>query len=157
MCTKDVSLRSFERADLDFILALEADTDVGPYIRPWTRAQHVAAQSDSQLSYLIARDAERRVGFVILRHSAKEPNTVEFVRLAIAARRRGYGRSTVAAVVKFARDTLRLNSVWLEVFPQNAPALRLYASQGFDKVGQQRTDNGFGGLPGQVIRMSRKL
>ena len=51
-------------------------------------------------------------------------------------RRRGLARSLLAAAMTQARDLGALVA-WLEVRPSNAPALNLYHSLGFQKVGRR--------------------
>lgn len=153
-----VSLKPVTRAGIPFLKSVEDDPDVEPYIRPWTPQAHEAALTDKHLHCFIAQaeHIERDIGFVILRSNPTAAHTIEFVRLAIAERGAGYGRAAIRAVLEFASHK-KLSSVWLEVFPNNERALAVYNKEGFVEVSRSHTEAGFGGEPGEVIRMETTI
>ena len=75
-------------------------------------------------------------GFVLARAAGGE---AEILTLAIApaARRQGLGRALVKAAAGKAAD-LGARAMFLEVGKDNQPALALYSSLGFDKVGSRK-------------------
>lgn len=152
-----VELRPVRPDDLTFILELEADPGIAPFIRPWPAAHHIKAQSNPNLTYLIACHDAEKVGFVILRTQDDHPDKVEFVRLAIGRRGIGLGKGTVHTVKRHVKDAMSAQTIWLEVFPQNPRAMGLYTALGFVQIDVRDTDLGFDGKPGQVIRMQLAL
>jgi ribosomal protein S18 acetylase RimI-like enzyme len=145
-------------SDIDFLKRVEDEKDVGPFIRPWTRAEHKSGLADTRLTYFVSIDeaSQSKVGFLIFRSNPSAPETIEFVRLAMARRGQGYGRATIRAVIAYAKAKA-LTSIWLEVFPNNERARAAYEKEGFAEVSRSRTERGFGGEPGEVIRMERPL
>jgi [ribosomal protein S5]-alanine N-acetyltransferase len=60
---------------------------------------------------------------------------------AAEARGKGYGTAATAMVVRYAFNTLNLNRVWLHVYEDNKPGIRVYEKVGFRKEGVLRQDN----------------
>ena len=137
----NVSLRPSAERDLDFVLAAEADADVRPWILPWSRAGHRATLDAEGMAHLIAVDEDRGrpVGFVILAGLEDETHhCIEFRRLVVTERGRGYGRATITTVCDLAFDSLGAHRLWLDVKQGNSRARHLYASVGFVQEGLLR-------------------
>ena len=54
------------------------------------------------------------------------------------SRGKGIAKNTLIIILDFAFEELKLNRVWLNVFPENKKALNLYESLGFIKEGIER-------------------
>ena len=52
-------------------------------------------------------------------------------------RRRGYAREVVSALIGYAREN-GISAIFLEVRASNAAAIALYASLGFERIGERR-------------------
>lgn len=75
------------------------------------------------------------VGFAIARHVADEAEVIS-IGVAAAARRQGIGAALLADVMTRA-VAYGAASIFLEVAEDNAPAIALYLSAGFEKVGRR--------------------
>ncbi len=85
----------------------------------------------------VLEEGERVVGTLGL-HPSGAPGVVSLGMGVLAeARGRGGGRALLQAALDHARAS-RLAKVELEVFPDNAPAVALYAAHGFEVEGLRR-------------------
>jgi RimJ/RimL family protein N-acetyltransferase len=138
-------------ADLEFVLAAEGDPDTAPFILPWTLEQHAAALSDPDLCHRIVVGPTGPVGFVLLAGLAGRHGSIEFRRLVIVDKGRGYGRSAVRSVQHLAFEELQVHRLWLDVKSHNTRARWLYEAEGFVTEGVlrdclRRADGGYDSL-----------
>ena len=134
-----VRLRPTTEADLDFVLKAESDPDTQPFIIPWTRGRHAVALRDTDIAHRIGDDDTRNaVGFVILGGLTNENSSIEFRRIVVAEKGRGYGRAMVRAVRELAFNELGAHRLWLDVKAHNERARTLYRSEGFVEEGVLR-------------------
>ena len=132
-------LRPTTSADLDFVVAAETDPNNRPFIVPWPRERHAASLDDPDLAHqMLVDDSLGPVGFIILGglHDAHE--VIEFRRIVITWKRRGFGRTAVRLVKRFAFAERRAHRLWLDVKEQNHRARALYESEGFIVEGMLR-------------------
>ncbi|MGE0311568.1 MAG: ribosomal protein S18-alanine N-acetyltransferase [Lautropia sp.] len=138
--------RPMTHADLDRVIA----TEVEIYPFPWSRANFddslvaghegwlVEAPTDdaAQAAPDDAARAAQLVGYAMLMWALDE---VHLLNLSIAARWQGRGRGRSLLEWLCAHTAARgAASMLLEVRPSNPPALRLYESAGFDRIGLRR-------------------
>jgi [ribosomal protein S18]-alanine N-acetyltransferase len=122
-------------AALDEIGAL-AQIHACAFAEPWNAQALAELLATPGTGALVANDEEASVGFVLVRTIAGE---AEILTLAVrpASQRRGVGaelmRAAAAAAAAEGATTL-----WLEVAADNAAALALYRSAGFDAAGRRR-------------------
>ncbi|MCI3918967.1 GNAT family N-acetyltransferase [Paenibacillus sp. TRM 82003] len=128
-----------DEADLQYVIAAEADEANRPYITPWSLERHREALTEEDLLHLVVEDADgRRVGFAILLGATSTHGTVELLRLVVTEKGRGYGRATIQAVQAFAFAERKARRLWLDVRERNFRARRLYESCGFRIEGCMR-------------------
>jgi diamine N-acetyltransferase len=129
-----VELRDTVPADVDFILALEADPAAAPFIEAWPAARHRAALADPDIAHLQVVDHGQRAGFVILAGLTNPNDCVELRRIVVDPPGRGLGRTVLALVLDYAAIH-GAHRLWLDVKPDNARARRLYTALGFEEEG----------------------
>ena len=127
-------------ADLDVVLTMERDEENAQTIRQWPRAKHQAALGDPAIAHFLVRAEpdDRVVGFIVLVGLDDPDGNVEFKRIVIAEKDKGYGRAAVRQIKTLAFTQLGAHRLWLEVMRDNAPAIRLYQSEGFTYEGIHR-------------------
>ena len=125
-------------SDLDFVLALEGEPDVAPFICAWSRSRHAQAISDGDERHLIIVDGQQRVGFALLAGLATERHSVELRRIVVSHRGSGLGRKALGLIIEHVFRDLRAHRLWLDVKPCNERALRVYGSLGFVREGVLR-------------------
>jgi RimJ/RimL family protein N-acetyltransferase len=96
-----------------------AVSDTAPFIHAWPIEEHRAAIADSNVAHWIIEDAARAVpvGFVILRGLGTE--IIEFRRIAISEKGRGYGSHAVRLVKEAAFGEMGARRIWLDVYDFN--------------------------------------
>lgn len=144
-----VRLRPTLQSDLDFVLSLERDPENLPFIAPWDRTQHEAAIRFPDFRHFIVEGGTdpQAVGFVILVGCRSPHRSLEFKRMVVQAKGRGYGRSALRMAKKLAFDDLGAHRLWLDVKKRNLRAQDLYRGEGFVVEGELRDsvrlDDGF--------------
>jgi diamine N-acetyltransferase len=135
-----VALRPTTTADLDFVLAAEANPENRRFVLQWTREQHITAITSTAFAHHIIQDAAtgRAVGYAILLGLDGPHRNIEFRRLVITEKGCGYGRGAVRAIKHLAFQRLGAHRLWLDVKDFNERARRLYESEGFTVEGLLR-------------------
>jgi diamine N-acetyltransferase len=134
-----VRLRPTTDADLDFVVKAESDPDTDPFITQWPHHRHAIALGDPDIAHRIAEDeVQNPVGFVIVGGLTNVDSSIEFRRIVVVRKGKGYGRSIVRAVKELAFNEMRAHRLWLDVKVHNARARALYKSEGFSEEGVLR-------------------
>ena len=135
-----VRLRRTAEGDLDFVLAAEGAEENRRFVGQWTREQHREALSNPDLAHLVVESVEdgRPVGYVIMAGLLDADRSVEFRRVVITEKGKGYGREVLRAVMRMAFEELTAHRLWLDVREVNQRARRLYESEGFVTEGMLR-------------------
>lgn len=126
--------------DLDFVLSAEQSAENRSFVTGWAREQHLGAISSEDLSHLIIENIAdgRRVGYIILAGLADANQSIEFRRIVVTAKAKGYGREALRLVKKLAFEDLKVHRLWLDVREHNVRARHLYESEGFVAEGVLR-------------------
>jgi RimJ/RimL family protein N-acetyltransferase len=94
--------------------------------------------------------SKTRVGYVILAGLIDANQSVEFRRIVITDKGKGYGKQTVEHVKKLAFETYNAHRLWLDVKGQNHRAQAIYQVAGFVIEGTLReclkSENGYDSL-----------
>lgn len=146
---RGVIVRPTAPTDLDYVLAAERASGNREFVHQWSRPRHEGIIVDIAAWHWIVESAanDRRVGFVIARRDDPTARSVELKRLVITEKRRGYGRSALRFVKRWAFEEAAAHRLWLDVFEDNRAARALYESEGFVFEGVRRDhvrrDGGF--------------
>ena len=135
-----IQLRWTTESDLDAVLPLEQDAENRLCIIPWQREQHRAACSHPDLAHLIieTRQASRMIGFLLLAGRESPHQSIEFRRIVIADKGKGYGKEALKLVKQLVFGQWKAHRLWLDVFDDNHRARHVYASEGFIEEGVLR-------------------
>jgi diamine N-acetyltransferase len=132
-------LRPTTEFDLDWVIRAEHDPVIEPWITRWPRALHSATLRSPDARHLIvADDAGDRLGYVILRGIGNPDSSVELLRIVVAERGRGTGRTVLRLVKRMVFEELGAHRLWLDVVTTNTAARALYRSEGFVEEGVLR-------------------
>jgi diamine N-acetyltransferase len=151
-----IRLRRTAEGDLDFVLAAEGALENRRFLGQWTRGEHLAALSNPDLAHFVVENVEagRPVGYVIMAGLLDANRSVEFRRVVITEKGKGYGREVLRAVKKMAFEELKAHRLWLDVREHNERARRLYESEGFVAEGMLRECVSVGGGWESLVLMS---
>ena len=136
----DIELRRTTEHDLPYVLSAEGDEDSRCFIAVWPEEQHRTALDDANIAHLIivSKPNNRPIGFVILAGLQGAHRNIEFMRIVVTDRGKGYGRAAVRAIKRYAFETLSAHRLWLDVKEQNARARAVYEKEGFRYEGTLR-------------------
>ena len=120
---------------LDMIIDMEKDNSNFVYI--WSRERHIEAiKNDDEMHISIINSVDRKlVGYILLAGIGGEDDVLEFRRMAIADKRKGYGRVGVKFIKRYCFELLKCHRLWLDVYTDNENAINLYRSEGFIQEG----------------------
>ncbi|MFB6211637.1 MAG: GNAT family N-acetyltransferase [Halobacteriales archaeon] len=145
---EDVTLRTIEEADIDFLQENVNDPGIWRAIgrsRPVNRTQEaefyesVVADDDS-IQLLITVDGTA-VGMISLQPINQQQGHAEIeFWIAEAHRQEGYGTEAARLMVGYAFDQLRLHKVIGQVFAFNDPSRRLFERLGFTQESVHREE-----------------
>jgi diamine N-acetyltransferase len=119
--------------DLDFVLSAEQSAENRSFVSVWAREQHLGALTSEDLSHLIIENIAdgSRLGYVILAGLADPNQSIEFRRIVVTEKGKGYGREALRLVKKLTFEELKAHRLWLDVKVQNVRARHVYESEGF--------------------------
>jgi diamine N-acetyltransferase len=136
-----IQFRKTTIEDLDFVLIAENQEENRNFVFLWSENQHRYALSDSNvLHFIIETSGEHKisVGYLIIA-GINDPNqNIEFKRIVITQKSRGFGREAVRFVKRFAFEKLKAHRIWLDAIDSNERAISLYKSEGFRYEGTLR-------------------
>lgn len=136
----EIKLRRTTENDLQYVLSAQADEDSRPFVTAWPEEKHRAALDEANIEHLIveSKPNNQRIGFVILAGLESEHRNIEFMRIVITEKGKGYGKVAVQAIKRHAFETLAAHRLWLDVKEHNMRARTLYEKQGFRYEGTLR-------------------
>jgi len=123
---------------VDQILAMEAGDQ--HFICSYSRQRHLecmASEEERHLS-IFREGSELPVGFIILRQINNPHRALEFRRIVIADKGKGYGRQALQWIKHYCFEELGFHRLWFDVFTFNRRAIHLYESEGFIREGTLR-------------------
>ena len=126
------------KEDLPNIIEIENHQDNSRFIGAYPLERHYEVIENPDELHLTFKDQEKIIGYAILLGLTNPNNAIEFKRIAIAEKGKGYGRAAVKAVKKYCFEKLNCHRLWLDVFEFNTRALYLYKSEGFKEEGLLR-------------------
>ncbi|MEG6585410.1 GNAT family N-acetyltransferase [Dendrosporobacter sp. 1207_IL3150] len=140
---KQSSIIRFRQAmdsDLDYIMETEHAEENAQYVIPWPKEEHARLLNIDNTKHFIVETADgfKKVGFVIVSGLKNPFQEIEFMRIIMADKGKGYGRETVKMLQAWAFEDLGAHRAWLDVKEYNDRARNLYKSEGFIEEGRIR-------------------
>jgi RimJ/RimL family protein N-acetyltransferase len=136
----EIIIRRTTESDLEFVLSTEHADENKCFIIPWARTRHEKALQDADILHFIVErvgDGER-LGYGIIAGLLNPHSSIEFQRIVITQKNKGYGRKVLRLIKKWAFESLDVHRMWLDVKDFNHRARTLYASEGFVVEGTLR-------------------
>jgi ribosomal-protein-alanine N-acetyltransferase len=128
-----IRLRPMTEADLEAVVALEAECFADPWVQESFRAE---IEGTPDVRWPLVAVGPELAGYVVAWFVADEAHLANLA-VAVPYRRRGLGRRMVETVIA---EAVRRGARWvqLEVRVSNSAALGLYQGLGFRAVGRRR-------------------
>ncbi len=128
-----IRLRRSSPNDIEYVLNVEADPDNAAFIIRWSLNEHLEAIANASRAHWIIEHPLREIplGYVILSARDSPHESIEFNRITISEKSRGYGREGLRLVSRAMFEDYGAHRLWLEVMTHNQRAHSLYLSEGF--------------------------
>lgn len=124
-------------ADMDYIMEAEYRPENARYVIPYTREVHMLTlDSEGAIHIIIEEKATgAKVGFLMIAGLDNPSKEVEWTRMILDAKGKGYGHETLKLLKAWAFDDLKFHRAWLDCKDYNARALHVYESEGLQREG----------------------
>lgn len=139
-----------KQEDLAEIMLMEAAD--AQWICPYTEVEHLRCiqHADEHHTSIREKGSNELIGFILLKGLTNRNWSLEFRRIVISKKGRGYGRQCIQWIKRFCFEELGFHRLWLDVFTDNQRAQHLYLSEGFQMEGtireSVRTEKGYRSL-----------
>ena len=135
----DLLIFETEVTDLETVLSIENDRENSQFIVPNTKDEHLNLITHVDIKHLMLKSNNNTlIGFVILAGIQNTNKSIEFRRIVIKEKGKGFGRLAIKALKKYCFETLNCHRLWLDVLETNERARYLYNSEGFVEEGRLR-------------------
>lgn len=131
-------LRRTTKEDLPFVFEIEKQASEERFVTSETIEDHENYLNDADFRHLVIESDGKPVGYAILAGLNDTNETIEFRRMVVVEKGRGYGRKALQAIKKIAFEELSAHRLWLDVKEFNERARRLYESENFTTEGVWR-------------------
>lgn len=132
-------LRSTRKRDLEFVVRIEIEASKAGVVTLQSFEEHEKYLTYEDIRHLIIEANGKAVGYLILAGLRDTENrTIEFRRMVVSEKGKGYGRQALRLVKKMAFEEFNAHRLWLDVIDFNERARRLYESENFQIEGVWR-------------------
>jgi RimJ/RimL family protein N-acetyltransferase len=123
---------------MDFIIGIEKAND--NFVFVWPKERHIEAigRLDEMHVSIINSASRELVGYIILSGIGGEDNALEFRRMVISDKGKGYGRISTRFIKRYCFEVLKYHRLWLDAYTDNERAIGLYIKEGFTQEGLLR-------------------
>jgi diamine N-acetyltransferase len=133
-----IIIKTTTETDLDYITQAEKHPHNVPYVGQWSSEQHRKSFTNPDIAHRTIWVDGQRVGYYILRGLQNPYRSIEFMRLVVTVKGKGYGRQVMQHIKRLAFEQLKAHRLWLDVRADNLLAKELYISEGFIEEGTLR-------------------
>ncbi|RQD69131.1 MAG: N-acetyltransferase [Tindallia sp. MSAO_Bac2] len=128
-----IRLRNTTPQDIDRVLTIERDKENRRYVYNWSWERHLESLRSKEEEHFVVEDQKsgKIVGYIILSSIGSPHDVIEFDRITIDEKGKGYGRQCVQLIKKLCFENYGCHRLWLDVFDDNPKARALYESEGF--------------------------
>ncbi len=133
-----VKLISTDSADIDRIIEFEKLNKT--FVHQYSKTRHESLLNEKDCLHLsVKRTADNELlGHLIAFGLDDITKILEFRRIVINKKGKGYGREAISLLKKLCFEVLGFHRLWLDVYDDNTRAIALYESQGFVLEGTLR-------------------
>ncbi|MDF9867194.1 ribosomal-protein-alanine N-acetyltransferase [Bacilli bacterium PM5-3] len=137
--TKRLKVEKAVQADIEKIIEIESHPDNRDFLWIGTFEEHCAEINDplQMLMVIKEKSSDEIVGYLLARINEKS-NSYELRRIAITIKQKGYGKETMQGLFAYVFKNLKLNKIWLDVYPDNNVGIALYEKLGMHRDGVLR-------------------
>lgn len=126
------------KSDIPKVISMENDIENSQFIFPNSKEEHIDLIDDDNIEHLLLSKNNKTIGFVILVGLKNKNRNIEFRRIVIKEKGKGYGRMAIQKLKQHSFEKLNCHRFWLDVLETNRRARYLYQSEGFKEEGKLR-------------------
>lgn len=135
----DLLIFKTEKSDIDTIVSMEKNNENSQFIFPNSKEEHYKLITDANVEHLVLKsENDKIIGFIILTGLKNNNKSIEFRRIVIQEKGKGFGRKAIKEVKQHCFENLNCHRLWLDVLETNESAKYLYRSEGFKEEGMLR-------------------
>ncbi|PCJ56300.1 MAG: acetyltransferase [Planctomycetota bacterium] len=132
--TESIYIADANLSELQIFQKMECLSDTGKFIIPYSLSKHTEEYSKEEVIYKkIVNRKNNIIGFVILVLNKNE-DCMEFRRIVIEEKGKGYGTDSVKLLDKLCKDEYGVQKIWLDVFEFNKRGQHIYEKCGYKYV-----------------------
>ncbi len=125
-----ITLTESKKNELVQFHKMEQDSEVNRFIGIDQLSDHQECYDNSDSLYLTILKENRPIGFLILiLDSGKD--SVEFKRIVLSHRGKGFGQSAISEMESYCKHTLGRNRIWLDVLESNSRGQHIYKKMSY--------------------------
>jgi RimJ/RimL family protein N-acetyltransferase len=121
--------------NIEKIIQIESENSdfIGKY--DFDRHKEMIDSDDEMHLSIFDKPYNSLIGHIILAGLKNINDSIEFRRIVISNKGKGFGKDSIDLIKKYCFKELNANRLWLDVFQDNNKAIGLYKSQGFKTEG----------------------
>ena len=127
-------------SNIETICNIENDHNNKVFITSYDKDRHQQVIDSKDEEHLTVWDKATGniIGFIILAGLENQNLSLEFRRIIIQSKGKGFGRLCLQLTKEYCFMKLKFHRLWLDVFDDNERAINLYKSEGFQIDGHLR-------------------
>ena len=134
-----IEVREAQAEELMDFQQMDRDHDTREHITHYSLADHRREFARAEITYLSIREDTRQIGYFILAADT-DAGSVEFRRIVIAEKGRGYGQAAIAAMEAYCVERWRCERIWLDVYETNPRGRHIYRKLGYRQFDSSEAD-----------------
>ena len=124
-----VSIRFMQKGDIEEVMLIEQSS----FPAPWSAKAFLSELQNKFARYFVLLEQGEIVGYAGMWLFARESH-ITTIAIHPNYRKQGYGRMLMNFLIEYSREE-GVDTMILEVRASNIPAIKLYSSLGFNKIG----------------------
>lgn len=140
--TERLNIVEARESDIPAIIELEEHKDNRDYLFIGTYEEHLEEIKSPNYLLLVfkKRENDKIVGYAFAQLDFKSDKFL-LRRIAVSEKGVGYGKESLAALIKYSFEEMNMNRFWLDVYPFNKRGIHLYESLGMKRDGIMRQNH----------------
>ena len=137
--TERLNIVEARESDIPAIIELEEHKDNRDYLFIGTYEEHLEEIKSPNYLLLVfkKRENDKIVGYAFAQLDFKSDKFL-LRRIAVSEKGVGYGKESLAALIKYSFEEMNMNRFWLDVYPFITVGIKLYESLGMKRDGIMR-------------------
>ena len=132
----EMQIQKTREADIPDVLSMENNIENAQFIFPNSKEEHIDLIHDDNVEHLLLSLKNKTIGFVILAGLNDKNRNIEFRRIVVKEKGKGFGRMAIQKLKQYSFEVLNCHRLWLDVLENNKRARHLYQSEGFKEEGK---------------------